>query len=84
MKQALAGLPPRLVKSVLLAIYAIAVAMAIFPPLYLSASGVRWAVFGVPFAITYWIVNALLVAFALTVLYVYEDARGELGEEVAR
>lgn len=84
MKQALAGLPPRLVKSVLLAIYVIAVAMAIFPALYLSASGVRWAVFGVPFAITYWIVNALLVAFALTVLYVYEDARGELDEEVAR
>ncbi|MEZ5213276.1 MULTISPECIES: hypothetical protein [unclassified Gordonia (in: high G+C Gram-positive bacteria)] len=84
MKKALAALPPRPVKATLLTIYAIAIAMAILPPLYLSSSGRSYVILGMPLTIWYWIVDALLVAFALTVLYFYEDARGELDEELNR
>lgn len=83
MKRRLAMLPPRPVKAILIGIYSIALLMAIVPPFYLSASGNATLIAGMPAAILYWIVNAVLVAFALTALYVYEDARGELDEEIA-
>lgn len=59
-------------------VYGFALLMALFPPLYLAASGSTAPVFfGIPWAIFYWIVNAALVGVALTALYVVENIRGE-------
>ncbi|MGW0037571.1 hypothetical protein [Gordonia sp. NPDC003376] len=58
--------------------YAFALFMALFPPFYLSASGVRGPVIlGIPWAIFYWIVNAALVGVSLSALYIVESIRGE-------
>ncbi|MDQ1135320.1 hypothetical protein QE410_000119 [Microbacterium sp. SORGH_AS 1204] len=58
-------------------VYGFALLMALFPPLYLAASGSTAAFLGIPWAIFYWIVNAALVGLALTALYVVEQIRGE-------
>jgi len=71
MKRSLASLPPRPVKTVLIGIYVIALAMALVPPLYFSASGSSILFLGIPGSIAYWILNALLVGVALGFLYVY-------------
>lgn len=59
-------------------VYAFALLMALFPPLYLSASGVRAPIIlGIPWAIMYWIINAALVGISLSALYIVESIRGE-------
>jgi hypothetical protein len=83
MKKTLASLPPAPVKRTLVAIYVIALAMAIVPPLYFSFSGNETLFLGLPLAIVYWIFDALIVALSLCVLYLYEDARGELDEVIS-
>ena len=83
MKNALASLPPTPVKSTLVGIYIFALALAVVPPLYFSFSGNETLFLGLPLSIVYWIFDALLVAVSLCVLYMYEDARGELDEVIA-
>lgn len=63
-------------------IYAVALAMAIFPPLYLSASGISTLVLGIPFSIFYWLLDFLILLIGLCAFYVVEDIRGELDEEL--
>lgn len=59
-------------------IYGFALLMALFPPLYLSASGTTSPmILGIPWAILYWIVNSVLVGAALSALYVTERIRGD-------
>lgn len=59
-------------------VYTFALLMALFPPLYLSASGVRGPVIlGVPWSILYWVLNAALVGISLSALYIVESIRGE-------
>lgn len=59
-------------------VYGFALLMALFPPLYLAASGTRAPVIlGIPFSIMYWILNASLVGVSLTALFAIESVRGE-------
>jgi len=64
-------------------VFAIALAMALFPPFYLAASGVRTPILGVPFSLAYWIIDALIMGLGLWGYYGLEFVRGELGDEIA-
>ncbi|WP_232375036.1 hypothetical protein [Mycolicibacterium mengxianglii] len=63
------------------ALYAVSLLFALFPPLYLWGSGIRVDVLGIPFAIMYWIINALVLGLTLTAFYIVEDIRGELDSD---
>ena len=75
------GLPRRTIVGFFGTLYALALLFALFPPLYLWGSGIRASVLGVPFAIMYWIINALVLGLTLTAFYVVEDIRGELDDD---
>lgn len=81
MKSFIIGLSPAAIKWFFGSAYAIAVLLAIFPPLYLWGSGSNFLIFGLPFAIAYWIIDALIICFALAGLYYTELVRGELDKE---
>jgi hypothetical protein len=55
--------------------------LAVFPPLYLAGSGRSTAILGVPFSVAYWIFDALLAIGAVWLLWIFENIRGEVGEE---
>jgi hypothetical protein len=74
-------LPRRTIVGFFAALYGVALLFALFPPLYLWGSGIRTDVFGIPFAITYWIIDALVLGLTLTAFYVVEGIRGELDED---
>lgn len=59
-------------------LFALVLVLAIFPPLYLWAGRVNAHVLGVPFSVAYMMFDAILVTALIAVLYVVEDARGEL------
>jgi len=61
-------------------VYGLTLLFALFPPLYLWGSGSETLILGIPFAIMYWIIDALVLGFALWGLYIVEDIRGELDE----
>lgn len=62
-------------------LYAVALLFAVFPPLYLWGSGSRFDVLGIPFAIMYWVIDALVLGLTLTAFYIVEDIRGELDDD---
>jgi hypothetical protein len=76
------GLSSRSIAVAFGVIFVIALLAALFPPLYLAASGIRAAIFGVPFALAYWIFDAALIGLALWAYYGIEFVRGELDDEV--
>jgi len=78
MKDFIRRLPAKAVTAFFAAFYALALALAVFPPFYLAASGSTVSVFGMPWAISYWIVDAALVGVSLAALYWVEGVRGEL------
>lgn len=76
------GLRQQTISRVFYAIYGVVLLLALFPPLYLGASGLRAPVIlGLPFAIAYWILDALLLGVSLWVLYTIEGIRGELVDD---
>lgn len=83
MKGFIRGLSRRSIVVFFGASYALALLFALFPPLYLWGSGIRYEIVGIPFAIMYWIINALVLGLTLTAFYVVEDIRGELDEDSA-
>lgn len=82
MKSYIRSLPSAAIETAFGIVYAVTLLMALFPPLYLAASGVRAAVLGIPVAVLYWIVDAALIGLALWAKYAIEDVRGELDEEL--
>lgn len=80
-KDRIRSLPSRSIHIGFGSVYAVALIMALFPPAYLAASGVATPILGIPFAVAYWIFDALLVGLALWALYAIEDIRGELDDE---
>ncbi|QBJ96639.1 hypothetical protein ERC79_12170 [Rhodococcus sp. ABRD24] len=82
MKDFIRGLDPRTIRLTFGAIYLIALSMALFPPFYLASSGVRTPVLGVPWAVMYWLLDAVILGLALWALYIVEDIRGELDEDL--
>ncbi|CAN5303418.1 hypothetical protein BH11ACT7_BH11ACT7_40070 [soil metagenome] len=81
MKDFIRGLSRRSIVGFFGTLYAVALVFALFPPLYLWGSGIRVDVLGIPFAIMYWIFNALVLGLTLTAFYVVEDIRGELDDD---
>lgn len=81
MKVYIRGLGRRSIVTFFGALYAIALIFALFPPLYLWGSGSRFEVLGIPFAIMYWIIDAVVLGLTLTAFYIVEDIRGELDDD---
>lgn len=83
MKSFIRSLPSSTIQTTFGVIYAITLLAAMFPPLYLAASGIRVSVLGLPFSIAYWIVDATVIGLALWAKYAIEDVRGELDEAIS-
>lgn len=81
MKAYIRGLRRRSIVTFFGTLYAIALIFALFPPLYLWGSGSRFEILGVPFAIMYWVIDALVLGATLTAFYIVEDIRGELDDD---
>jgi hypothetical protein len=75
------GLSRRSIVAFFGTLYAVALVFALFPPLYLWGSGSRFDVLGIPFAIMYWVIDALVLGLTLAAFYVVEDIRGELDDD---
>ena len=81
MKAFILGLSRRSIVIFFGTLYAVALLFALFPPLYLWGSGMRFQILGVPFAIMYWIIDAVVLGLTLTAFYIVEDIRGELDDD---
>ena len=81
MKDIIRGLSRRSIVIFFGTLYAVALLFAIFPPLYLWGSGSSALVLGIPFAIMYWIIDALVLGLTLAAFYIVEDIRGELDDD---
>jgi hypothetical protein len=55
--------------------------LALFPPFYLSVSGSRALVVGIPLPIFYWIAIAVLAALGVWALYLAELKAGDIPDE---
>jgi len=55
--------------------------MAVFPPFYLSISGSRTLVLGIPLPMFYWILIAVLLGLGVWALYLVESINGDIPEE---
>ncbi|MBU8811534.1 hypothetical protein KL953_21870 [Mycolicibacterium goodii] len=82
MKDLIRGLPRQYIVTFFGGIYGLALLFALFPPLYLWGSGIRFEILGVPFSIMYWLINAVVLGLTLTAFYVVEDIRGELDDDL--
>jgi hypothetical protein len=81
MKTFIQGLSRRSIVIFFGTLYAIALLFALFPPLYLWGSGISFQILGIPFAIMYWIIDAVVLGLTLTAFYIVEDIRGELDDD---
>lgn len=81
MKDFIRGLSRRSIVIFFGTLYAVALLFAIFPPLYLWGSGSTALVLGIPFAVMYWIIDALVLGLTLAAFYIVEDIRGELDDD---
>ncbi|MHA3019345.1 hypothetical protein ACXPWS_03640 [Mycobacterium sp. BMJ-28] len=81
MKDFIRGLSRRSIVIFFGTLYAVALLFAIFPPLYLWGSGSSAVVLGIPFAVMYWIIDALVLGLTLAAFYIVEGIRGELDDD---
>ncbi|WP_338890640.1 hypothetical protein [Rhodococcus sovatensis] len=82
MKEYIRGLSRKSIMMFFGSIYALALLVALFPPLYMWSSGIRFEILGIPFAIMYWLINGVVLGLTLWGLYIVEDIRGELDEDL--
>jgi hypothetical protein len=82
MKEYIRGLSRKNIMTFFGSIYALALLFALFPPLYMWGSGIRYEILGVPFAIMYWLIDGVVLGLTLWGLYIVEDIRGELDEDL--
>jgi len=64
------------------AIFLVTLLVAIFPPCYLAASGVRATLFGLPGAIAFWIIDPLVLLLAMSAYFWIEHVRGDLDADI--
>ena len=81
MTSAIRSMSGRTKMSIFWALFGASILLAMAPPLYLAGSGLSGTVLGLPLSVAYWIVDALLALAAVSVLWVLESVRGELGDE---
>ena len=67
MKDFIRALDKRTINIFFGGIYALALILALFPPLYLSASGSGVVILGLPLPIAYWLADALVLGLGLWV-----------------
>ncbi|MDV6263736.1 hypothetical protein [Rhodococcoides yunnanense] len=82
MKEYIRGLSRKNIMTFFGSIYALALLFALFPPLYMWGSGIRFEILGIPFAIMYWLIDGVVLGLTLWGLYIVEDIRGELDEDL--
>jgi hypothetical protein len=82
MKEYIRGLSRKNIMTFFGSIYALALLFALFPPLYMWGSGIRYEILGIPFAIMYWLIDGVVLGLTLWGLYIVEDIRGELDEDL--
>lgn len=63
--------------------YVIVCLMALFPPLYLWASGSTGLFLGMPVVMWYWLVIPIVCTLVTWILFLVEGVRGELDLELA-
>ncbi|WP_051111494.1 hypothetical protein [Mycobacterium sp. 141] len=71
---------PRTVRILILAPYLVAALMSVFPPLYLSISGKKWEILGLPIGIVYMLAVSALVTLSVVTAYYIEVVRNEIGD----
>lgn len=71
---------PGQARAIYLAPIIVAFAMSVFPPLYLSVSGSRGIVLGLPVSVLYMVVAGTLVSVGVALAYWVETVRGEVGD----
>ncbi len=59
-------------------LFALTLLLAVFPPFYLGIGNIDASIFGIPFAVAYQIFIATFATLLIGLLYLVEDARGEL------
>lgn len=81
MTSAIRAMSSRTKMTIFWLLFGASILLAVFPPLYLAGSGIDSLILGVPFSVAYWIFDALLATGAVWLLWVFENIRGEVGEE---
>ena len=81
MREFIRGLSFRQVAVFFGALYVIALVIALFPPLYLYASGRSQLFLGMPLTVWYWLSVPVITTFTMWGLYLVEGVRGELDLE---
>ncbi|WP_377320890.1 hypothetical protein ACFJIY_17610 [Pimelobacter simplex] len=81
MRSAIRTMSSRTKMTIFWLLFGASILLAVAPPLYLAGSGIDTPILGIPFSVAYWIVDALLATGAVWLLWVFENIRGEVGEE---
>ncbi|GEB14607.1 hypothetical protein ACIRN4_25685 [Pimelobacter simplex] len=81
MRSAIRAMSSRTKMTIFWLLFGASILLAVAPPLYLAGSGIDTPILGIPFSVAYWIVDALLATGAVWLLWVFENIRGEVGEE---
>lgn len=82
MKSAIRSMSGSTKMSIFWLFYGASILLAVAPPLYLAGSGQSTVVLGVPLSVGYWIFDAFLAVAAVALLWVMENIRGEVGDEM--
>ncbi|WP_321822585.1 MULTISPECIES: hypothetical protein [unclassified Burkholderia] len=56
--------------------------LSAFPPFYLKVSGSGFLIFGIPLAISYWVIITVTLGIGVTILYAVEVNDDEMMDEV--
>lgn len=83
MKRSILAMSSRTKMTIFWLLFGASILLAVAPPLYLAGSGISTPILGVPFSVAYWIIDALLATAAVWLLWIFENIRGEVGEEPA-
>ena len=81
MRSAIRAMSSRTKMTIFWLLFGASILLAVAPPLYLAGSGIDTPILGIPFSVANWIVDALLATGAVWLLWVFENIRGEVGEE---
>lgn len=78
MKSIILNMSATVKNTVFAVLYLIPLVAAVFPPLYLVASGRSGLFLGAPFTVWYWLFDGLFLGLVIWALYCVEELRGEV------
>lgn len=82
MRSVVTSMPPQIKMFAFWLLFGASILLAVAPPFYLSGSGISASVLGMPVSVGYWILDALLAVAAVWLLWIVENVRGEIGDEI--